>query len=173
LDKNNIMMIVILALLVLLLGTIGFMSVYLINFFNNNAAGGATEEAREMNTDIPQNKLLMVTYDDDIKGTIQDKGSTGTPHAIVFRLSIAIDNLSEDKKDIAKAEELQALIEDREDVVKSAVSDVIYSHSFQDYNTKTNDEMKSALTLEILEKLRAIFGSNLIYEVYLSNYLFQ
>jgi len=172
LDKNNIMMIVIIALLVILLGTIGFMSVYLITFFKdaNNPTAQTSQNGEEIQ--VSQDQLLMVAYDTAVKGTIpgvMDESGKAATHAVTFKVSVGIRN--DDKKKVKDAEALQALLTDRESIVKSYVSDIIYNHTYTQY--EDNDVMKATLSREILERLKMEFGTELVYKVYLSDYLYQ
>ena len=167
-DKNNIMMIVIIALLVILLGTIGFMSVYLINFFGEDDQAIILDEETEEPI-LPQSQLVMISYVDAVRGTITDKEGTSS-HAVTFKVAVTIDN--SDKKKAKEVEELQVLLLEREPIVKSFISETIYNYTAEDYNNN-NDIMKATLSRDIKERLRLEFGTNLIYDVHLSDYLYQ
>jgi flagellar basal body-associated protein FliL len=164
------MMIVIIALLVILLGTIGFVSVYALRVIGNPAAvaSEAASEAENESTIPSQENLVSVDYATPIKGLITDSND-GT-HAITFKVSIGVDN-SEKKleKDI---EELQALLTSRENVVKSFISEIIYHHDHGEFGANSG-AMQATLESEILERLQLEFASDKIVAVYLSDYLYQ
>jgi flagellar basal body-associated protein FliL len=167
LDKNNVMMIVIIALLVILLGTIGFMSVYLIGFFKNPDEARTTEVDDVEQGQLSQDQLLSVAYADAVKGTIP--GDDGSTHAVTFKVSIAVNNSHKGGEKQAAA--MEALLSEREAVAKSIISDILYNHTYAEY--AETDTIKAALSEEIRHRLALEFGTDLIYRVYLSDYLYQ
>ena len=166
-DKNNVMMTVIIILLVVLLGIIGFMSFYLMDFFaNSKNAPPAPQIGSERH--VPQDQQVTVVYDEPIKGLISEPGAN--PHAITFKLSIGLDN--SDKKQSKAVADLNTLLVARESVIKSFVSEILYNHPHEDFADNTGT-MKTTLSKEILERLQVEFQTDLIVDVYLSEYLYQ
>lgn len=166
-DKSKIMMITIIVLLAVLLGTITFVSVYAINLINANASVNTETEIDSSNgkeeTKLKQEEMVLVKFNDQVRGIIPDSS-----YAVAFKVGVAID--VSDKKNKKEAEELQALLEDRDVVVYSIASEALLSHTADEYASDAT-VIKQKLSSEILERLQSEFASNLIVDVYLSGWV--
>ncbi|MDR3091298.1 MAG: hypothetical protein LBU36_03730 [Clostridiales bacterium] len=167
-DKNKIMMVVIIALLVLLLGVIGGGVFVLTNTLKNiNGESGSQEQPANANR-LSQSEIVTIDYDTAVKAIYNDQ-ETKKAHAVTFYVSVGLDNSDKKKeKDLAA---LQSLMQERKTVVMSYVNEIVYQHDSADFSDSL--AIQSSLSAEILEKLQTEFGSNLIYQVYISGYLYQ
>lgn len=170
-DKNRIMMIVIIALLVILLGTIAFVSIYALNLISKQPTAEESISTSGETTEvisIVQKDITTVDYDTAVKAIIMDANDAS--HALTFKVAIGVDN--SDKKKEKDVTELVTLLTDRETVVKSFINEIIYNHTHDEYYNN-NDVISKTLSTEILERLQLEFGSNLLVSIYLSEYLYQ
>lgn len=160
-EKNKIMMIVIISLLLVLIGTIVGLSVYAMRFLNKEA-----EEIPE-NTEsvtVEQSEIQLITLPDPISTNLA-KGNDTKEHVIRLKVSVAV-NMSEKKESPV----LLQLLTDRTIVIQDVIIGVLRNKTYEELSATNTQEI---LREEILTKLQQEFNTNLISTVYISELFLQ
>ncbi len=163
-NKGKAMMIVIIVLLSVLIISIFGVSFYALSIIKSNGNGN------EATVDINSGKVLtpaeITTYElaEPIAVNLA-AGADGRQHSMSVEVGIGIDNTN--KKE---SPAFLTLIQSQEVVVRDVIISVL--------RTKTVEEMQQldsqeAIKQEILDKLRAEFGTDLIYSVYFGTFYYD
>ncbi len=157
-EKNKLMMTIIIVLLVILLVAIGGVSFLAYRMLSNQNEG--TEQVYS-NTNTAKKQLTAseieyVTLENPVSVNLTDSAD-GSSHSVSVKFDIGIDNT--DKK---LSPDFIALVNNQKTVIKDVVIGILRS--------KTLEEMKSTDTQElvkqeVIEKLQLEFDSDLIYNI--------
>lgn len=158
-EKNKIMMIAIMVLLVVLLVTIGVG--FFITLKNLNAGAASSEEEERV---VVQEDIKLLKLEDSIYTNLR-KGIDGKDHIIKVSLSLGIDNTKEKQA----TEFIETLIE-KEVIVMDVAIGVLRNKTYEELQKSDTQEV---LREEILSKLQQEFNSNLIVNVYMSDLFLQ
>ena len=155
-------MIVIIALLVVLLGAIGFVS-----FFVLRTMGGNTQSAQ--GTEAPVTKLTLdqiekVSLSSPISTNLLS-GNDGVEHYVKINLSVGVNNT--DKKESPK---MVSSLQSNEMVIRDIVLGILRNQTYEDL---TVPEGQDLLKDNIKTQLQDEFNSNLIVQVYISDLAFS
>ncbi len=156
-DKNRIMMILILVLLVVLLGTIVGVSFYAMKILN---AGAQAQQKPVEVSRLSVDEIDTVSMGDPISTNLKSTGDD-KEHVARMSISVGIDN-TDKKKSPATLQKVQDKIVVARDIALSTIM-----------NTTYDDLMRpdgyDILKNQILAKLQETFNDNLIVEVYISD----
>lgn len=163
-EKNKVMMIVIIALLVILLGAIVTVGIFTFKLLNSDDEGVPNRVyAKEVATlSVDQIDTIHIT---DAIATNLARGTDGLDHIIKAEISIGIVNT--DKK---RSQAVKKSIEDNEVIVRDICIGILRSKTYQE---ASRPDGKDILSEEILEVLQQEFSTNLIVAVYFSDYVAQ
>lgn len=154
-EKNKVMMISIIVLLVILLITIGVG--FFLTFKNLNNGAAPQEEVKEV---VKQEDIQLVTYDESIYTNLRT-GDDNKDHVIRVGFSLGID--ISDKKE---SEAFITSLSDKTPIIKDVIIGVLRNKTYEELQ---RSDAQAVLREEILEKLQQEFDSNLIVTVYLSD----
>ncbi|MDR1663305.1 MAG: flagellar basal body-associated FliL family protein [Clostridiales bacterium] len=167
-EKGKLMMIIIIALLVLLLGTVIGVTLYVTSLVNSrlietNGSNAGTDS--QIVKKLERSEITPLSLGEPFQLNLQ-KGTDGKDHFIGISVSVGYDNTQKD--DSTALGELLA-----NDVfkVRSIVSACIYSKTYDDLRYNSNG--LSDLSAEILGRLQEEYNTSLIYEVILGDPFFQ
>ncbi len=161
-EKNKIMMIVIIALLLVLIGTIAGLSMYAMRILGKETAAVPQDDKKSAVLD--QEKQDMVPLGDALYTNLA-KSNDNQEHVIRIKLTIAVDNT--DKK---ASPALVTLLGERTVVIKDVVIGVLRTKTYEELLTMNAQEV---LREEILTKLQQEFDTNLIATVYIDDLFLQ
>ena len=155
---NKVMMIVIIALLVVLIGAVGFVAVYGMRVLQESAQPVENQPATSVVRPLSQREIALVKFPDRITANLK-QGADGRPRAANVLLSLEIDNTDKE------SEEIIALLKDREPVIRDIVFNIL--------RTMTQDELVEVdaydgigeLKNKILNAIKLEFATNLIVSV--------
>ena len=161
-DKSKPLMIIIIALLVVLIGAISFVSVFFIKTMGHESTGvsGAETPAAQLTID----QIEKVPLSSPISTNLSS-GNDGAVHYVKINLSIGVNNT--DKKESPK---MLASLQNNETVVRDIVLGIVRS---QTYEALTATEGQELLKYNIKTQLQEEFSSNLIVQVYISDLAFS
>ncbi len=151
-DKNKIMMIIIIALLVVLLGSIVGVF-FLVRGYVNDNPNPEQEIANEI-ADVNYTQLQIVSI--PTISTNLATSSDGVPRTAKVELAYSIITDQEESAALA------TLLADKEAVVRSTALGVIRGKTYEEIMRSDSQQM---LEEEILVKLQEVFETNLIYSV--------
>lgn len=160
LEKNKVLMIVIIVLLVVLLSAIGFLAFSLANFMKTSGMserGGSDVSAASV---LTPDDLRIVPLDKPINTNLRI-GADNQSHLASISISIAVNNT--DKKESPKL--IDSLTVNL-DVVKDICLSSIRAKTYEELSRLDG---KDVLSKEILDKLKDEFKTNLIYTVYITD----
>ena len=162
-EKNKFMMIIIIALLVLMMGTIVGVSLYILNLVNNQ-----TQEADGTSRDPQAVKKLKVEEKTEISlgdplSTNLQKGADGKDRFVKFSVSVYYDNTQKKESD-----DLYNILFLNVNKMRSIALNAAFN--------KTADELNHPdgfvlLANEIKDSLQSTFETNLIVEVDITEHL--
>jgi len=156
---NKIMMIVIIALLVVLIGAVGFVAVYGLRVLQETSQQGDNPPPVRILQPLTQKDIHLVKFPNQIVANLK-KGADGRERAAQLTLSLEIDNT-----DAKESPEIIALLQDREPVIRDIVFNIMRNMThdqlieIDEYNGI--DELKN----NILNALKVEFATNLIVNV--------
>ena len=161
-DKSKPLMIVIIALLVILLGAISFVSFYLIRAMGreNSNAVSAEPQAAQLTVD----QIEKVSLSSPISTNLS-RGNDGMDHYVKINFWIGVNNT--DKKESPK---MLSSLESNEMVVRDIVLGILRKQTYEDL---TIPEGQDLLKENIKTQLQEEFSSNLIVQVYISDLAFS
>ncbi len=150
-DKNRIMMIIIIALLVVLLGSIVGVLVLVRGYVSSTTP---EVEAREEIKDVSYTQLQFFEI-----STISTNLATGVDKIPrTAKVKIAYSVITDEEE----SEEMIALLTDKQLVIQSLALDTIRSKTYEEMMRSDSQQM---LEDEILKKLQSEFQTNLIHSV--------
>ena len=154
-------MIVIIALLVLVLGAIGFVSFFLMKTMGKNTPNvTAAAPAAKLTVDQIEKVPLSSPLSTNLLS-----GNDGVEHYVKIDLSIGVNNT--DKKESPK---MITSLQNNEMVVRDIVLSILRG---QTYNDLTQPDGQDLLKENIKSQLQDEFNSNLIVQVYISDLAFS
>jgi len=161
-------MFIIIALLVILLGAVAFVSFYLFKTIGKNTSETANA-ASEANTATPVTKLTVdqiekVPLSSPISTNLLT-GDDGVEHYVKINLSIGVNNT--DKKESPK---MLTSLANNEMVVRDIILGILRNQTYEDLTLPEGQEL---LKDNIKSKLQDEFNSNLIVQVYISDLAFS
>lgn len=162
LEKNKVMMIAIIILLVVLLVTIGVG--FFITFRNLNKDPEAVNEQTTEVAAINQEDIKLFTVVEPIYTNLLT-GADNEEHLVKLSISLGIDGT--EKKE---SEKFMTLLTEQEVIVKDVIIGVVKNKTFEDLK-KT--DAREILKDELLTSLQKQFGSNLIIDIYIYDFLIQ
>ncbi len=151
-DKNKIMMIIIIALLVVLLGSI-IGVFFMFRSYVNVTGTPDTENLTELN-EVKYKDLTVVTIPSI--STNLATGSDNVPHTAKIELAYTVVTTEDESA------ELITLLAEKEKVIQSIVLETIKSKTYEEV---MRTDAQKVLEDEILKKLQDTFETNLIYSV--------
>lgn len=157
-EKNKILMIVIIALLVILLGAMVFIGLQVLAMTANNdsetqlAQMGATPA-------LGVDEMTLVEMSAPISTNLR-VGESGRSHLIMTRFSIAIDNTQGNESN-----SIIELVAASDSITRSIALHAVRSRTFEELS---HPDAMSILEQDILENLRREFNSNLIHRVFIA-----
>ncbi len=156
-DKNKIMMIIIIALLVVLLGSIVGVFFMFKGYVNANAQQGNNEPMVEF-ADVKYSEQTLISIPSI--STNLATSADGIPHTAKVDLAYSVVNNQEESA------ELITLLNEKQLVVQSIALETIRSKTYEEMMRTDSQQM---LEEEILKKLQDTFETNLIYSVVVYN----
>ena len=155
---NKVMMIVIIALLVVLIGAVGFVAVYGMRVLQESSQPAESPPASSVARPLSQREIALVKFTDRITANLK-QGADGRARAANVLLSLEIDNTDKE------SEEIIALLKDREPVIRDIVFNIL--------RTMTMDELVEVdaydgiedLKARVLNAIKIEFATNLIVNV--------
>lgn len=164
-EKGKLMMIIIIALLVLLLGTIGAVSFIVFSRLGQMNAGSETPNEASASAEVVETPLKAA----DIKTvpltspitTNLLKGQDGNEHLIRVDISLGVNNT--DKK--LSPTTIQMFI-DKEPIVRDICNTIIRNTTYEEILSSDGEE---ALKETIRTKLSEEFDTNLLVAIYFQN----
>ncbi len=158
-EKSKVMFVVIIALLVILIGVIGFISFKAFSMLNNEN-DGANQDNTQQNNYVSVSDIETIELSSPISTNLK-VGPSGFEY--VIRLSVAI---GVNKTELKEAEELIALIQTKEPIVRDICLSVITNITYEELIA---GDKQAILSSAILSRLQEEFETNLIYKVYVSD----
>lgn len=156
-ERNKILMIVIIALLVILLGAMVFIGIQVVAM-----ATGGGGDAVVLDGPAPAlsvEELTLVEMSAPIATNLRI-GESGRSHLISTRFSVAIDNTQgRDSQNIVD------LMTASDSITRSIALHAVRSRTFEELS---HPDAMSILEQDILENLRREFNSNLIHRVFIA-----
>ncbi len=153
-EKNKIMMIVIIALLVVLLGSI----VGVFFMFSKYVKNTSQLTEQEQMTDLPPVSyadLEFISLPNPISTNLAT-GPDGVPHTAKLEMAYGVVSTEEG------SQEMMALLTEKEKVVQSIVLETVREKTYEEMMRTDAQQM---LEDEILKKMQDAFETNLIYDV--------
>ena len=160
-DKNKPLMIIIIALLVTLLGAVGFASVFLLKISDRYTEG--TVKPAETGIRLTVDQIEKVPLSSPISTNLYSVN--GVEHYVKINLSIGINNT--DKK--ASPGMLESLNRN-EMVTRDIVLSILRNQTFDDLSLPEGQEL---LKDHIKTRLQEEYDTNLIVQVYISDLAFS
>ncbi len=161
-EKNKILMVVIIALLVILLSAMGFLGFTLVRFMQNSGKN-ANNDIGSMAT-LPIGDVTLVPLTKPISTNLK-AGVDGLSHIISVSLSVGVNNT--DKKESPL---LVQQLTSQESIVRDICLSTIRNKTFEELQSQDSE---TALSNEILARLQDTFKNNLIYQVYISDFYIE
>ena len=153
-------MIVIIALLVIVLGFMGWFIFFgmpqLMNAQNNNDTPQVIYETPEPPKKLSAQDIVTYNLASDITSNLMPSAD-GKNHIIKLTLGIGVDKTAENQTDML------ALLASNEIIVRDAVSEILSSRTMEDLQ---GAEGKAALSQEILARVQEEFDTNTIVSAY-------
>jgi flagellar basal body-associated protein FliL len=168
--NNKLMMFIIIFLLILLLGSIVFVSITLIRSL------GATQETTRVDdqtfvdtpplipepTTLTPSQIAQVSTGDPFIHRVQS--TSREEHIIRVGVVVGVDNTDSGSADLVR------LISDSEVIVRDLILGIINNSYFEDLNRPDGmDHLKG----RILRALQLEFASNLIYQIYFTEWVIR
>jgi flagellar basal body-associated protein FliL len=165
-EKSKLMMIIIIALLVLLLGTVVGVSLYALKLFNENSDPEARAAANQPQVvkNLTREQITSVSLGDPITTNLQ-KGDDGKSHFAILSVEVGYDNTVKNESDafgLVLAENIK--------YARSVALSCIYGRKYEELQDMDG---LNELAAEILQKLQEGFNSQMIVEVTISDQAFQ
>ncbi len=158
-EKNKVMMIVIIVLLFVLLGT-----VVGVGFYAINALSSDEQQISESEKAVPKLKpheITVVHVNDAIAVNLQPGEDGSDSHYARIKISVGVNNLEKDSA------EFITMLQEREVLIKDLAIDVLRSKTYESLSRPDSIEL---LKMEMLERLREKFDTNLIVDVIVSEF---
>lgn len=155
-EKNKIMMIAIIVLLISVIGAVVGVGVMVVKSLGADKAS-IEEEAPEY-ANISHSELTLVNIDGPISTNLLT-GVDEIPHTVKLDLSIGVVNT---KETLDESLALLSLLETKKVVIKSIILDTVKRKTYEEI---MQTSAKGKLQNEIKRKLQIEFGTNLIYNV--------
>ena len=152
-NKNKILMIVIIALLVVLLAAMGFVAFMVFGIMRGGDDQGP--QANFMGAELRPEELHLVEFSQPISTNVRSE--TGASHVIRTSFVVAVDNTQG-----RTSNDLIELLATSDSIMRSVALHVVRSRTFEELS---HPDAMSFLEQEVLEQLRHEFGSNLIHRV--------
>lgn len=150
--KNKILMFVIIGLLVVLIGGMGFLGFTLMNMMNADGS----DQPIQVAASIPVSDLTLVSIGDTLSTNLR-QGENGRQGLINTRITIGVDGTSN------HSDELVQQMYEAETIIRSTTLSVARSFTFEQLS---RPEGQAMLEEALLEQLRIEFASNLIHRVF-------
>ena len=165
-EKSKLLMIIIIALLVLLLGTIVGVSMYALRLFNEVGTGDGSGVASgpQVVRILNREDISIVSLGDPITTNLQS-GADGRARFAVVSVNVGYDNSVRNESDA-----FGQLLESQIPLARSVALRCLYGKTFDELR---DPDGIAELENEILEMLQQEFNTSLIVEVTLSDYTFQ
>ncbi len=161
LEKNKILMVVIIALLVILLAAIAFLG-FSVSKFLSGPKDDNTEVTDTTEISVPVDKIQTVNLSRPIATNLL-KGADGASHNISVNPVIGV-NITNKKE----GEKIVTLLTEKESIVRDICGDIVRSKTYEELS---RPDGKDLLCQEILERLQEEFSSDLIYQVYADDFI--
>ena len=161
-DKSKLMMIIIIALLVLLLGTVAGVGIYLITISNDDASHFVEPMRVEVQTDLTPSDMVFVPLGDMVANLAL--GPNGRSDNAVLEVTIGINATVED--DVL--EEFYGVVTRGIPVARAEVFNIMVTRTYEELRTL---EGRQATEEIIKYRLQEVFASNLIVDVSFSDFL--
>lgn len=159
-DKNKVMLIAIIALLVILIGIIIAAVIMLPGMIRDKDKPAETE----IETTVEHSNISLITIEDPIKTNLKT-GLDDEPHVIQAKFSVGVD-----MSDKEKSQKLYDMLTEKTVVIQDVILNSVRNKTFEDLQKADAQEI---LREEILTRLQEEFSSNLIIRVYISDLIMQ
>lgn len=174
-EKNKLMMIVIIAILAIMLAAVGFGFVYTIRMIGK-IDGGSTDvpEPSAISQEYDMEGTTIIPLSEALKANLLPEND-GVEHLALVSMSIAVAGPAEatkkekkqNDKDIAA---LVATLQAKEVVVRDTAIRLLRKSTYSDLRRADGQEILSDL---IATELQDKFGSNFIVEIFFSEFFLQ
>ncbi len=161
-NKGKTMMIVIIVLLAILIVTIFGVSIYAIKMIQATDDGSSTNTIAQAKN-LDQSEIYSFSLTDPIAVNLA-VGTDGQEHSASVELGIGIDKTTKESTSFI------TLMESQEVVIRDTIISVLRNKTVEDLRQRDAQE---AIGEEILEKLRAEFNTDLIYDVYFGTFYYN
>ena len=155
---NKVMMIVIIALLVVLIGAVGFVAVYGMRVLQESAQPVESPPATSVVRPLSQREIALVKFPDRITANLK-QGADGRARAANVLLSLEIDNTDKESGEIIE------LLRDREPVIRDIVFNILRSMTQDELVEVDAYDGIAELKSRILNAIKMEFATNLIVNV--------
>jgi len=155
-------MIIIIALLVVLLGAVSFVSYYFLRISGPNSSGDSYQGSPA--TQLTMDQIEKVSLSGPISTNLL-KGNDGAERYVKINLSIGVNNT--DKKESPK---MLNTLESNEMVIRDIVLGIMRNQTYEDITLPDGQDL---LKENIKTQLQEEFKSNLIVQVYISDLAFS
>lgn len=163
-EKNKVMMISIIVLLVALLGTIVGLGIFTINSLKKGEEPQTQGEQVSEIKPLSKDELTLVELKEPITTNLPVGEDGKDSHVIRLNMSLAINNTV--KKD-KESEKTLASVSSKEVIVRDVVLDILKKKT---YEQMKKPDAREILKEEILQSLQDEFATNLIVAVYVDPY---
>ena len=161
-EKGKLMMVVIIALLVLLLGTVLAVSFYILNMVNQAASAEAQgTQSESVSKELTQDDLTKVPLGAAITTNLA-KGADGKSHMAKIGVVVSFNNTVE-----VESEAFAATLNNSLDYARSIALACIYSSTIEELS---DPDGIANLANIIKEKLIDAFGTTLITDVFFNEW---
>jgi len=155
---NKVMMIVIIALLVVLIGAVGFVAVYGMRVLQESSQPAESPPASSVARPLSQREIALVKFTDRITANLK-QGADGRARAANVLLSLEIDNTDKE------SEEIIALLKDREPVIRDIVFNILRTMTMDELVEVDAYDGIEELKARVLNAIKIEFATNLIVNV--------
>lgn len=159
-EKNKLMMIIVIFVLLVLAGTIVGVSVYTLTVVNGAKGEGGESIATGAVKELSPDQITIYNIDTPFKTNLLT-GADGNDHVISVSVSFAVSNVN--KKENKK---LTETLESSDELTKSKILRVIRSKTAEELTEDVSGQ--EVLEDDILKVLQEVYETNLIVEVFVS-----
>lgn len=161
-EKNKVMMISIIGLLVVLLGTIVGLGIFTINSLKKSEEPNVkTEESTERKL-LKKDELTVIELKEPINTNLPVGEDGKDTHVVRLNLSLAVNNTVKKESDSTIA-----IISGKEIIVRDLVLDILKRKTYEEIK---KPDAREILKEEILQSLKDEFDTDLIVAVYVDPY---
>lgn len=172
-EKNKLMMVIIIAILAIMLAAVGFGFVYTISMIKS-VQQPATVETPTNNQGYDVNSTTVIPLSNSIKANLLPEND-GAEHLALLELSVAVAgpaDLTKKEQKAAQAEidTLVASIQSREVIVRNMAIKLLRKSTYSELRRADGQEIYGNM---LIEELQRTFNTNYIVDVYFGDFYLQ